>query len=454
MDYRMVLRHELERAIAETGCTLTELKEKGGPEIGNLSACLRGKSLRPINVKQLDKLTEVLGLPEGYYYEYYIDECFYNGRVARPRMEPFLCRCAILGKRKLIEKTINILADYPKYTELLFAVAENLYRSEHIKESIYFYEEVIDGEKYNHSDRIAISHYRIFRASIGADDEANYKAMIRFESFRNKLPEHLQLDALLHLAHVCYSLGFWSMVELFAEELRILSDIVYQEEVRKLDKNKSEPPIKTERHLVVYYGKSYLMKSAALFKQGRYEEAKTFIEGYEDLSWFKVLDNLGQMEVLKYSKFAKANRYCIELRLGNTSIFDEFIQFLTNHPDRIPDSLLVIIETANTYRLNIDQILERFADAYPPTSQQNEVSAHSHFRFYFQKALYEFNWKRYEEGINTILYCLSLSTHRHKHRESLLCIMQFEKYMKYASYSQIQLYNKIDKKIGYCIRSG
>ena len=46
MDYRMVLRYELEKAIAETGCTLTQLKEKGGSEIGNLSACLRGKPLR------------------------------------------------------------------------------------------------------------------------------------------------------------------------------------------------------------------------------------------------------------------------------------------------------------------------------------------------------------------------------------------------------------------------
>ncbi|CAM2908918.1 hypothetical protein ERIC1_1c15170 [Paenibacillus larvae subsp. larvae DSM 25719] len=35
-------------------------------------------------MKQLDKLIEVLGLPEGYYYEYYLAECFYKDRVARP----------------------------------------------------------------------------------------------------------------------------------------------------------------------------------------------------------------------------------------------------------------------------------------------------------------------------------------------------------------------------------
>ncbi|MDT2259794.1 hypothetical protein P7H17_06750 [Paenibacillus larvae] len=99
MDNRISLRVELEKAIAETGCTLSHLEEKGGPQIGNLSACLRGKSLRPITMKQLDTLTEILGLPEGYYYEHYLAECFYKGRVARPRMESFYSAARNLEKR-------------------------------------------------------------------------------------------------------------------------------------------------------------------------------------------------------------------------------------------------------------------------------------------------------------------------------------------------------------------
>ncbi|MCY9680844.1 hypothetical protein M5W74_17650, partial [Paenibacillus larvae] len=94
MDSRISLRDELEKAIAETGCTLSQLQEMGGSHVGNLSASLRGKTLRPITIKQLDKLTEVLGLPEGYYYEYYLAECFYKDKVARPRMGTFLYRCA------------------------------------------------------------------------------------------------------------------------------------------------------------------------------------------------------------------------------------------------------------------------------------------------------------------------------------------------------------------------
>ena len=398
MDNRISLRVELEKAIAETGCTLSHLEEKGGPQIGNLSACLRGKSLRPITMKQLDTLTEILGLPEGYYYEHYLAECFYKGRVARPRMESFLFRCAELGKTELVMEGINILADHPKYTELLFSVAENLYLSGHVKESISFYEEVIEGEKYNHSDRLVISHYRVFRASIGSDADKNLKAVVRFGGFRKKLSEGFQLDAPLHLANICYTLQLWSTVQQFAEELRILSNIVYQQVVRKLDSQRiSEPPVETERHLVVYYGQAYLLKGMSLSKQGRFEEAKACIEGYEDLSWFKLLDNLGKKEVDKFSLFAKANRYCIELWLGNTGVLDEFVNFLVEHPKRIPSSLLVILEAANTYRLNIDHILELFADAYPSIPQQNVVFAQRHYRFYYQKAIYAFNRKRFAE---------------------------------------------------------
>ncbi|MCY9775509.1 hypothetical protein M5W62_21510, partial [Paenibacillus larvae] len=89
-DNRIALRVELEKAIAETGCTLSSLAEYGGLSIGNLSASLQHKGkLRPITMKQLDTLTEALGLPEGHYYEYYLAEVSHNNKVSIPRMKSF-----------------------------------------------------------------------------------------------------------------------------------------------------------------------------------------------------------------------------------------------------------------------------------------------------------------------------------------------------------------------------
>ncbi|WP_206745758.1 hypothetical protein, partial [Paenibacillus larvae] len=63
MDNRIALRVELEKAIAETGCTLSSLAEYGGLSIGNLSASLQHKGkLRPITMKQFRYVNRSLRL--------------------------------------------------------------------------------------------------------------------------------------------------------------------------------------------------------------------------------------------------------------------------------------------------------------------------------------------------------------------------------------------------------
>ncbi|MCY9751354.1 hypothetical protein M5W75_16290, partial [Paenibacillus larvae] len=125
---------------------------------------------------------------------------------------------------------------------------------------------------------------------------------------------------------------------------------------------KSVTELKTEQPLVMYYGQSYLIKSAALFKQGYYEKAKQYIEGYEDLSWFEVLDEQGKKEVEKFRLWAKANKYCIELLLGNVSVLDEYTNYLAEHPNEIPTGLARIMEAANAHGFSIEHILERFPE--------------------------------------------------------------------------------------------
>ncbi|MCY9747385.1 DNA-binding protein, partial [Paenibacillus larvae] len=259
----------------------------------------------------------------------------------------------------MIMNAIHMSVEHPKYTELLFSVAEELYLNGLVEESLLFYEEVIEEEKFNHSERLAISHYRVFRASIGSDADENFKAVIRFEGFRKNLPENFQLDALFQLARICFSLKKWNLAEQFADELRILVTIRYQEELLvQRSKRTSEPSIR-EHPLVVYYGQSYLMKSVALTKQGYYEKAKQYLQGYEDLGWFEILDEHGKKEVDKFRLWAQANKYGIELLLGNTSILDEYTNYLTDHPNEIPAGLCNILEAANTYAFNVDYILDK-----------------------------------------------------------------------------------------------
>ncbi|MCY9679899.1 DNA-binding protein, partial [Paenibacillus larvae] len=46
-------------------------------------------------------------------------------------------------------------------------------------------------------------------------------------------------------------------------------------------------------------------------------KAKQYIEGYEDLSWFEILDEQGKKEVDNFRLWARANKYGTKLLLGD-----------------------------------------------------------------------------------------------------------------------------------------
>ncbi|MEV2794134.1 hypothetical protein ABNC06_15125 [Paenibacillus larvae] len=197
----------------------------------------------------------------------------------------------------------------------------------------------------------------------------------------------------------------------------------------------------------MYYGQSYLIKSAALFKQGYYEKAKQYIEGYEDLSWFEVLDEQGKKEVEKFRLWAKANTYCIELLLGNVSVFDEYTNYLAEHPNEIPTGLARIMEAANAHGFSIEHILERFPEFSTDNNKVEIVRIEQHFRFHYQKAIYAFNQQHFAEGLETLLYCLSLSISNKEHSETVLCAAQLLQYLNYASDSQKEQFANIMKGV-------
>ncbi|UFJ40736.1 helix-turn-helix transcriptional regulator [Brevibacillus humidisoli] len=299
MDIQPTIRSEIEKHLKEKGFTLSKLSERTGINNGNLSEIFNSNPPRPITVRQLDAITVAIGYEPGWLYDLYPEECAMPERISRPRVIPFLIRCSELGRTELIERVVAVLMENPKNVSILYDVAEQLYKSGRRKESALFYRLVIDNEKDNHSDRFLISQYRLFRASLGTDVEENWKAVIRFEPYRNRLSEGNRLDGLLQLANVCFALHRWEDVERFADELRELATIVYQNEMRKKKRKKVSEPLQTERHLVVYYGQGYLLKSVALEKQGLYEKAKEYVSGYSDLSWFELLDEVGLKEVEK-----------------------------------------------------------------------------------------------------------------------------------------------------------
>lgn len=440
------IRLEIEKGIRQKGHSLSSFGKQAGINRGIISGILNGNPPKSISIRQLDLMAEALGHAEGWMYEYYVDECFINEKADWRRIKAFLLRCTEIGRYDCIKEVLDRLMEDLNNTISIFGLAEELYAEGKVQESLPFYECVIENEKHQHSERLAISHYRVFRASIEEDSEKSFRAAVRFEPYRNRLPENLMLDALLKLANVYYTLQNWVIMEHCADELHSLSDAIYREYYQQ---NKV---LDTERHLVVYYGQSYLLKSTALEYLGDYEEAKKYISKYSDLSWFEDLDEIGSKEVEKFKLFAIANYHNLNLLSGNNNDLADYVNFLDENPNEILPSMVTILLAANKNHFKIDDIIEHFSETIYQKHLFDSGYYHKstyiirYIDIYYQLAIYRLKQNTYNVGIEDILRSLELAVEISNKSKILECMLLFEQFRKFSNTDHQMTYDNIIKE--------
>ncbi len=299
----------------------------------------------------------------------------------------------------------------------IFEFAEELREVGKKKESIPFYECVVENERYYHSERLAISQYRLFCYSLNTDLDNNRQAAIKFAPFRRNLPENYQLDALLKLANAYFQLHDCETVIQYAEELRVLATSIHQQQVRGKSKNREVKPLKTERRLIVYYGQSFLMKGNAYEKQGQYKKAMEFIPYYADLTDFEGLD-IGEIEAQKFKMWAKANQLSLEILMGKMESLPAYVELLRNNRPEILQGLLIIVESANYYNYPIDEILILFAEKIDEFGELNRNFSYYHTnynlvtysRFFLELSRYYFNTGAYSKAMDGMLKSFKASS--------------------------------------------
>lgn len=438
------IRIELDSFLRSNGYTLQYFSEISGINVGTLSGIVNGN--RPISMDQVDRLTAGMGLQEGELYDLFVDDFFVHHSLNWRRLRPFLFRCAELKKHDCIQKIISHLLDDLKQLPNIFFTAEIMLKNNWKEASTILYSSVAESERYQHAERLAISQYRLFQLSLGADTAINLRAAIKFEPYKDRLPVNLRLDALLQLANIAYTLQDWVKMEHLADELRTLAQFVYSQ------RNMKEDPIfNTERHLVVYYGQGYLLKSSALEHQGYYREAKKYIAGYADLSWFKDLDSLGLEEVDKFKLFATANLHNINLLMGTFDGLTDYVKFLIKYPQEVLPSLVIILMAANKYHVRIDKIINQLIGLVGEQegSYYHEANyINRNINFYYQLALYQLNGREVE-GIDNILRCLSIAIKVNNKGRILDCISLYEEYRTFCTDEQRVKYEMMLKEVNH-----
>lgn len=385
---------------------------------------------RIITVYNLDKLTEVMGYPEGYFYEQYIEDYLRDRTPNWRRIGPYLNRCVEIGKIDCFNTVVKLLMEHSIYSNLLFEMAEKLFKEGNYALAETLYENIALSEEKQYSERLAVCQYRLFKIKLGKSQVDNYKVASQFEPFVDRLDEWEQLDALKDLANVYRSLRNWDQVELFAKEMEHKANLQYFSKKRE-----NCNPTQLSRPLFVYITYSKLLLAEVCEGRKDFEGALRYTYQYADLSWVQEQDEDTLYWKESFEKWAKVNTNANKLLSGDISILDEYIKYLKQNPNELLPGIFNIVYSANKYNFNIDPILLEFQAQIQDYSIQatqdvyvTQVLSEHYNTLLYELTCYYVNKRDYINGIVTLSKGLENAVALRKEKNIIKFSFIFEMY--------------------------
>lgn len=448
MEAASTILTELEDYMKREALTISKFAARSGMNSGTLSNVIQGH--RPIAMQQLDRITVAMNLPEGYFYDLYVDNYVINGAPDWRRIGPLLQRCAELNKLDSIQRVVQHIMDKLIYSPMLFDTAEELFAQGRFAAAALMYESVAEGERFQHSERLALCHYRLFTIGLSESQDANLHAANQFEPYVERLDEADQLDALKHLADVFASMHRWEKVDELAELLGQKASLQYKQ-IKRKESTQKQPA----RPLIYYILYSYLSKSGVCDERGDYQKALYYTSLYSDMSWVKSPASEEEMHVIEqFQEWATANMYLYRLLSGQIEVLPEYVRYIENKENEIPSALFKIMQAANHYNFNVDTILERFKDHLSYREQHSrlgkftqQLTGDRHTRFMTELAVYYLRQNKFDGGFHYLLEGLESSVNINNDTNIVRCVGIFEKYRMSASPEHVQRYTNSIREV-------
>jgi len=444
---------ELLRYLKEENLSISSFANKSRINSGTLSRFIKGQ--QPLSVSKLDLITEAMGLEEGYFYALYANECMIHSSPNWRRLGPFIMRCAELDKLNFLDQLVGLMMDTLTYSSLLFDIAETLYYKGKREAALIIYKKVAESEKYQHAERLGMCQYRIFTCSLNSDQEHNLDCAIQFESYVQRLPEAIQLDALKDLANTLVSLRKWNKAEYYAQEMGRIARIMYaQKHNRARPNRKSSQPSKPLFGYILY---SDLLLSSIAADNNNYDQALYYLSNYEDQSWIIESDEAAERTKEQFQEWARGNRYLYELMKGDINVLEAYMEYISPKKNEILRALFTIVQGANMYHFDIDEYLVRFENLISDHLQRGgAVGSYSEHiiddrfaNFLTDLGMYYIRKENIQKGSKYILDSLKLSYKINNVANIVTCCSTIEHIRHKLSHSDLQNYAEIMKEVYY-----
>ena len=371
------LRDALVREMKNKEVTATMIASAKDISLVNLSRMLGGS--RTFSLEILDAVTEVLELPAGHFYPYYIKECWAKeGNRLRKKTEEYVIRCLELGLMNLVQNMMNELTAIPGNLQTVFSIGETLFGMGRQDESLPFYEKVIEKETNRLSTDLAVSYYRRFLIVRDRDMVTAFEAAVKLTDYIQNIKGLLRTEAYHKILAVFYTTEHWSAVEKYSKDLE---DYV------------------TGTDLIAYGGALYYQAVAARAKQ-EYQKALSLIEKY----------GTGISDM--YTLWAEGNRMVVQILSGETQMVYKLMDFIKRNTDRYRylDTVLQALVRENRFE-EVDKFMFDFEEQINKLFLITDPVTVKHaINFTYHKALYLLKRGQELEGVAVAIDALQLAT--------------------------------------------
>ncbi|MDU4696294.1 MAG: helix-turn-helix transcriptional regulator [Paenibacillus sp.] len=443
---------EVHSFIREQELNLSQFSMRLNINAGTLSYILNGN--RALTIEHLDRISEIMGVPIGHYYENYIEDYLQERNPNWRRVGPFLRKCAELDKLDCIRRTVCLLLDNLSYSTSLFELAEEFFEKGFYGAAEILYENVAMCETRQYSERLAICQYRLFKIRIGSDQANNLKIAHQFEPYVDRLDEVLQLDALKDLANLYRSLREWDRLEVLALEMERKARLLYFS-TRRSDKQFYERQHRLSRPMFVYIVYAKLLCAEVYEGREDYAKALEYTYQYTNLSWVQEKDEDSIHWLRLFQKWSSANIYVNRLMSGEIEYLPDYVAFMIENPDEVISSISNVMSAANRHQIDVDHILLQFKseiEAYINRKQSNDlykdqVLPDKYNQFLYDLTYYYLHKKEYTMGFNYLMQGIENSV-KMNNKEALLDFMVlFEHHRHMAAIDICKKYKNIVSEV-------
>jgi transcriptional regulator with XRE-family HTH domain len=407
------LFQEIQKYMQKNKWNKTELSKRTGIHISEISRILNHK--QSLSLQNLDAITNALGLSEGAFYSYYVEECLNEGKhVDKRRSIQFLYKCAAEGHEKHYIELINLMLEENSKTirkkNLLniYLVAEKLFQEGKGKQALPLYEVIIENESDRFSEIVAVSFFRKFYI-IRMTDKGQH-ALSHVLDYLAYMPSENRKEAYLWIMADYYRREEWRKVLYYAEKLEQLV-------------NEGE-----------YFGRAIMYKSFALARLGA--------------SLKEVLDLNNQYAQVNefFADAAVGNRYVALLDFGQLEYADDYLTWLENRDDmyvglpRIMEAYIRLdrLEDAKKLMKKFNHVIDDMAVSKEPWLKEK-----MYLDFLYANALFQCKSNQIEKGLNELLEVADSSIRIGNVERFKKCLLTFWKYRCYATSQHEERYSKL-----------